>query len=156
MDTGCEIWNVFSCIALTREYQRAVLFPVVRVHFQEILKKLKELISRLLHRSQQLTTIPIAEPRANRLIDVKNVGNIEPGPSRVPLKYEIIIGSAVSEDLQGAVLSEESEHAGRTWSTVDPDDQGHRVISCLVSEEPVEKVVMSCGARLEGPRIKTR
>ena len=96
--------------------------------------------------------LSVAETRPNRLIDVKDVSNIEPGASRVPANNKIIVGGAVPRDLEGPVLREEPEHTGRSGASIDPYHQGDLGVTGRAAEEPVEEVV--CGAGWEGARVE--
>jgi hypothetical protein len=127
LDPRSEVWDILTGIALTSEDEGSLLLPIIRIHLEEVFEELYELVPGLFQGSEQ--GFSVAEPGTYWLIDVKHISQVEPGALGVPSDDKIIVGGAISSDVQGTVFGKEPKHTGSAWSSIDPDDERSGCVS---------------------------
>ena len=80
----------------------------------------------------------VAEAGTYWLIDVKHISQVEPGALWVPSDDKIIVGGAISSDVQGTIFGKEPKHTGSAWPSIDPDDERGGCVSDRISEKPIK------------------
>jgi len=97
----------------------------------------------------------IRKSNLNGLIKEDHVSDINPWSFRVNIQFVVILSVSSLSDSDRSVLNKVAKLAGRTWASIQPDNQ-RSVFNDLVLEHPVEQVVVSVSHRVDSPRVHAR